>query len=371
MDEEISKVIAAYEHKIFLIDKNNGDPSEIVAIYKEMQEAVHEQAEEYRKLGLSEDSEYIMKLQKQWWDYHDAIVEVITSMYEEIISGHENQIELTEHWLEQAIASADAMDIARYTGDIVQHYRDMQEAVHEQAEYYRSLGYAETSDEISQLTSLWWEYYDKIKTVSADAWEQVVDNANDALDNIQGMYDSLKNAAQEYAEYGYITVDSLQDILSYGVEYLAFLQDENGQLVINEANIQKVIAARTQQMAIESALNYIQQLRTALTNNDTVALLNLTNATNIATASTWDLVYAQLQLLGLSDEQYNNALQRINAMRSLTDMAVTSIGRIDTSAKEALEETSTALEDLLKYVEEMIKQEVENQISALEKQIED
>ena len=369
MDDEISKILAAYEHKIFLIDKNNGDPSEIVAIYKEMQEAVHEQAEEYRKLGLSEDSEYIMNLQKQWWDYHDAIVEVITSMYEEIISGHENQIELTEHWLEQAIASADAMDIARYTGDIVQHYRDMQEVVHEQAEYYRSLGYAETSDEISQLTSLWWEYYDKIKTVSADAWEQVVDNANDALDNIQGMYDSLKNAAQEYAEYGYITVDSLQDILSYGVEYLAFLQDENGQLVINEANIQKVIAARTQQMAIESALNYIQQLRTALTNNDTVALLNLTNATNIATASTWDLVYAQLQLLGLSDEQYNNALQRINAMRSLTDMAVTSIGRIDTSAKEALEETSTALEDLLKYVEEMIKQEVENQISALEDQI--
>lgn len=369
MDEEISKIIAAYEHKIFLIDKNNGDPSEIVAIYKDMQEAVHEQAEEYRKLGLSEDSEYIMNLQKQWWDYHDAIVEVITSMYEEIISGHENQIELTEHWLEQAIESADAMDIARYTGDIVQHYRDMQEAVHEQVEYYRSLGYAETSDEISQLTSLWWEYYDKIKTVSADAWEQVVDNANDALDNIQGMYDSLKNAAQEYAEYGYITVDSLQDILSYGVEYLAFLQDENGQLVINEANIQKVIAARTQQMAIESALNYIQQLRTALTNNDTVALLNLTNATNIATASTWDLVYAQLQLLGLSDEQYNNALQRINAMRSLTDMAVTSIGRIDTSAKEALEETSTALEDLLKYVEEMIKQEVENQISALEDQI--
>lgn len=369
MDEEISKVIAAYEHKIFLIDKNNGDPSEIVAIYKEMQEAVHEQAEEYRKLGLSEDSEYIMNLQKQWWDYHDAIVEVITSMYEEIISGHENQIELTEHWLEQAIASADAMDITRYTGDIVQHYRDMQEAVHEQAEYYRSLGYAETSDEISQLTSLWWEYYDKIKTVSAEAWEQVVDNANDALDNIQGMYDGLKNAAQEYAEYGYITVDSLQDILSYGIEYLAFLQDENGQLVINEANIQKVIAARTQQMAIESALNYIQQLRTALTNNDTVALLNLTNATNIATASTWDLVYAQLQLLGLSDEQYNNALQRINAMRSLTDMAVTSIGRVDTSAKEALEETSTALEDLLKYVEEMIKQEVENQISALEDQI--
>ena len=369
MDEEISKIISVYEHKIFLNEKNNGDPSEIIAIYKEMQNAVHEQAEKYRKLGLDDNSEYIMNLQKQWWDYHDAIVDTITSMYDEIIAGHENSISMTENLLDQAIESANALDISRYTGDIVEHYYEMQNAVHEQAEYYRSLGYAETSDEISKLSNLWWDYYDKIKTVSAEAWEQVVDNANDALDNIQGMYDGLKNAAQEYAEYGYITVDSLQDILSYGVEYLAFLQDENGQLVINEENIQKVIAARTQQMAIESALNYIQQLRTALTTNDTVALLNLTNATNIATASTWDLVYAQLQLLGLSDEQYNNALQRINAMRSLTDVAVTSIGRVDTSAKETLEETSSALDDLLKYVEEMIKQEVENQISALEDQV--
>ena len=216
---------------------------------------------------------------------------------------------------------------------------------------------------------MWWDYQDEIVNATKDAWQQVVDNANDALDNIQSMYDSLKDAAQEYAEYGSITVDTLQDIISYGVEHLAYLQDENGQLVINEENIQKVIAARTQQMAIETALNYIQQLRTALTNNDTVALLNLTTATSEAASSTWDLVYAQLQLLGLSDDQYNNALQRINVMRSLADSAVTSIGRIDTSAKEALEETSSALEDLLKYVEDMVKQEVENQISALEDQV--
>lgn len=369
MDEEISKIIASYEHDIFLLEKNNGSADEIVAIYKKMQQEVHNQAEEYRKLGLSENSEYIMDLQKQWWDYQDSIKEVIVAAYEDITSEYENAITLTENWLNQAIESANYSDISRYTNDIIGYYRDMQDTIHDEAEYYRSLGYSETSDEVSQLSDLWWDYQDAIVNATKDAWQQVVDNANDALDSIQGMYDSLKDAAQEYAEYGSITVDTLQDILSYGVENLAYLQDENGQLVINEENIQRVIAARTQQMAIETALNYIQQLRTALTNNDTVALLNLTTATSAAASSTWDLVYAQLQLLGLSDDQYNNALQRINVMRSLADSAVTSIGRIDTSAKEALEETSTALEDLLKYVEEMIKQEVENQISALEDQI--
>lgn len=369
MDEEINKALDAYEHKIFLLEKNDSDPSEIVAIYKQMQQEVHDQAEEYRALGLSENSEYIMNLQKQWWDYQDAIQEVVIAAYDEMVSAHENSATLIENWLEKAIESANASDITRYTGDIIQHYRDMQDAIHEQAEYYRSLGYSDTSEEVSQLSDLWWDYYDKIKTVSADAWQQVVDNANEALDNIQGMYDTLKGAAQEYAEYGHITVDTLQEIISYGVENLAYLQDENGQLVINEANIQKVIAARTQQMAIESALNYIQQLRTALTNNDTVALMNLTNATNIAASSTWELVYAQLQLLGLESDQYNSALQRINTLRSLADTAMVSIGSVNTSAKEALEETSTALDDLLKYVMDMVKQEVENQISALEDQV--
>ena len=304
-----------------------------------------------------------------YYKYQEEVFDKVKSMLDDVREEHENAITLTQNWLDNAIADGDRGKITQYTSEIVAHYKAMQEELHKEAEYYRSLGYSDTSDEVSKLSDLWWDYYDKIKTVSADAWQQVVDNANDALDSVTDLYDTLKDAAQEYAENGNISVKTLQSIYKLGVQNLAHLQDENGQLVINEENIQKVIAARTQQMAIETALNYIQQLRTALTNEDTAALNNLIFATDVAANSTWDLVYAQLQLLGLSDEQYNNALQRINAMRSLTDMAVTSIGRVDTSAKEALEETSTALEDLLKYVEEMIKQEVENQISALEDQI--
>ena len=79
----------------------------------------------------------------------------------------------------------------------------MQEAVRQEAEYYRSLGYADTSDEITKLEDLWWDYYDEIKTVSADAWQQVVDNAHDALDQITGLYDTLKDAAKEFLKVVY------------------------------------------------------------------------------------------------------------------------------------------------------------------------
>lgn len=305
-----------------------------------------------------------------YYKYQEEVFDKIKESLDDLQKAHENAITFDKIKLDNAIEAGDYGDIVKYTDDIVEHYKAMQNEVHLQAEYYRSIGYAETSDEITKLKSLWWDYYEEIKNVSADAWQQVVDNANDALDGVTGLYDTLKGAAQEYAENGYITVDTLQSIYKLGVQNLAYLQDENGQLVINEANIQKVIAARTQQMAIETALNYIQQLRTALTNQDTAALQNLIFATDVAANSTWDLVYAQLQLLGLDESQYNAALQRINTLRSLADVAVTSIGRIDNSAKEALQNTSDALDDILQYVKDMIKQEVENQVEILAEQVE-
>lgn len=376
MADTLDDVLGNFEHNIFLMEHNSTDVSQIIATYKAMQDAIHDQAEKYRGLGLGENSDYLQDLQKQWWDYNDSIEKLIISTYDDAADELKNAVTLSENWLDQAIANNDRGAIIQYTSDIVSYYQQMQDTIHEQAEYYRSLGYSDTSNEVSKLSDLWWDYFDEIKSVSANAWQQVVDNANEALDNITGLYDTLKDAAETYAESGFITVKNLQDICSWGVQYLAYLQDENGYLVINEENIQKVIAARTQQMAIETALNYVQQLREALTNNDTVALMNLTTATQVAATSTWDLVYAQLQLLGLDTQQYNNALNRVNTLRSLTDITVSGIGRTEgaireanEAAKKALEEQSDALNDLLKYVEEMIKQEVENQVKALEDQI--
>lgn len=374
--ESMDDIIGDFEHQIFLMEKNGASASEIVAVYKQMQEAVHNQAEEYRKLGLDENSDYIQDLQKQWWNYSDSIKDVIIDAYDDIVGELENSVTLTENWLDNAIADSDYGAIVKYTSDIVDYYCQMQDEIHQQAEYYRSLGYSDTSDEVSKLSDLWWDYYEKIKETSANAWQQVVDNANDAIDEITGLYDTLKSAAEEFSEVGQISVSTFQSIAKLGIENLAYLQDENGMLVINEENIQKVIAARTQQMAIETALSYVQRLRQAQENGEIATLANLTLATQVTTQSTWDLVYAQLRLLGLQDEYFNGALQNINNLRSLSDMVAPNFSQLQTQiketndvAKKSLEDQEDALNDLLKYVEEMIKQEVKNQVKALEDQI--
>lgn len=380
MKELLDDIIGDFEHSILLMERNGASSSEIIEVYKQMQDAVHQQAEEYRKLGLAENSDYIQDLQKQWWDYQDNIQKLIIETYEKAVKEHENAITLNKNWLDKAISNNDFEGITKYTADIVNHYRAMQEEIHKQAEYYRSLGYSDTSDEVSKLSDLWWDYYDKIAETSANAWQQVVDNANDAVDEITGLYDTLKDAAQEYADSGFITIDTLQEICSWGVQYLAYLKDENGQLVINEESIQKVIAARTEQMAVETALSYVAQIRSAIERNEINELMNLTLATETTTSATWDLVYAQLKLLNISgdlnDTMYAGALQNINNLRALSGIAISSIGQVEgavkaanESAKKALQEQSDALDDILKYVEAMIKQEVKNQVQALEDQV--
>ena len=358
------------EHSIEMLGHTQGNEQAIVSEYKNMQDAVHKVAEYYRSLGLREDSDQIQELQKLWWEYEDNIRETSVKVYEDIVSAGENAISLHEIWMGNATNEGNYNAVREHSSAIVSEYKNMQDAVHQQAEYYRSKGYSETSEEIKKLQKLWWDYEDAITDVAVNSFKALSDNANDALSDIQSVYDKLKDAAKAYADSGFLSVSTMQDILSLGVEYIALLQDENGQLVINEENIHRVIKARTQQLGIETSLAYIESLRAALTNNETEALNNLLSVTDSVSKSTWDLVYAQLASLDLSDSQYYSAKQRIDAIRSMADEATLSVGKTSNTIIDGLNSSAEAMEQILQYTIEMIKQETEDRIEGLEKEIE-
>lgn len=199
-----------------------------------------------------------------------------------------------------------------------------------------------------------------------DYLKQIVTAASDVVDAYQNVYETLHNAADEYAANGYITIDTLQSIIELGAQYMQYLMDENGLLVINEENINKVLAAKTQELALNQAMTYVERLRLALQENSIEDLNNLLYATTEATNATWGLVYANLALLGLDDDQYQAALHNINAIRSLADSAVSGIGQTAGKTAEELNNMKDGLDDILKYVMDMLKQRINDQIEALE-----
>ena len=370
LEEQLNDILGNLEHKIFLMGKNGADTSEIVAVYRKMQEVVHDQAEKYRKLGLDDNSDYIQALQKQWWGYEDSIREAIVKAYEDILSEKENLIGKNERLYTEAISNGERAKAEEYAANILQIYREMQETAHEQAEYYRSLGYSETSDELSALGELWWDYADKIDEVKQKTVDDLLDMVSaigDAVDKIQNVYDTLKDAANEYAENGgFISVDAFQKIVELGPQYMQYLEDENGLLVINEENINRVIAAKTQQLALENAMAYVERLRLALNGESLENLNTLLYATTEGTNATWGLVYANLALLNLNGDQYQAALHNINAIRSMADNAIKGIGQIAGTASDELNDMKDGLDSILEYVMDMLKQRIEDEIDALE-----
>lgn len=361
--------IADYEHDIFMLEQHKGSANEIADVYRKMQEAVHATAEEYRALGLEENDDYIQELQRQWLEYEDNIAQLRQDAFDDYLNDNKLSIEQ----LKSNGASA---------SEISHSYSTVLKAINDEIEYYTSKGFDATDDVVQSLINEAHSLEDEV----ISSLDSIVSEAQSAVDDLQNVYTTLSDAADEYAEYGYITIDSLQSIIDLGVEYMAFLQDENGELVINKENIQNIIAARTEQLAVESALNYVEQLRLALEAGNTSELERLLYATNNATNATWGLVYANLALLNLEDSQYTSALNNINNLRSLADNAIANIGvsmsgtaqsRSDVlkdeldARKKALQAQQEALDEILDYTMELIKWEAEQQIEALEEQISD
>lgn len=307
----------------------------------------------------------------------------IKEAFDALSSSIETSIQQEEEFFEQGKKNLNADIMHNALMKQIAYYQQIQReastALDAVKEYYRGQGMSEGAiDQQSQVVDLTNSYLDATKNVR-DAVDRmtsaIVDAFGEAIDSMQSVYDSLHKAADEYAESGYITVDTLQEVISHGVEYLSILQDENGQLVINEDNINKVISARTEQLAVETALAYIEALHAARVEDNITELNRLLYATNEATEAQWGLVYAALALENLDEEQNSAALHVIDSLRAMTESAQRSIGQTADSAtdalkktKEELEEMKSGVDDILEYTMEMIEHNIEQQIEAIEEQ---
>lgn len=332
---------------------------------------------------------------ESWWELNRSIIETTISMYENMMQAQKNAAMLAEDGMDNAINTKNLADVKKFSTAMIAEYQDMQRILHQEAEYYRSLGYSDTSDEVSKLSDLWWDYADNIKSVKeqvVDYLLDIVDAASDSLDEIRSVSDTLYAAADEFAANdGFITIDTWNALRKVGTQYMQMLVDENGIYQINEERINAVIAARTRQLAVENAMSYVERLKLATQEGSIEDLNNLCFATTDATASTWGLVYAELELMHtmgeLNDSQYQAALHNIQVMQDLANNVVANIGKATDAvaknleaARKELENTKKELQDLLdeledmedgandliKYVMDMLKHRIQEQIDLLE-----
>lgn len=301
----------------------------------------------------------------------------IKAAFDELNSTLEHSIYLKEQYYNQADAQSNYDGMRQSLQDQVDYYKQIQTAANNAAnqirEYYRSQGLSaeaiEQQSEIQALQKTWWNAANSINDALDKIATAIRDKLSKEIDDVQSAWSSLQKAAEEYSQTGTISIDSLQSIISAGVEYVALLKDENGQLVLNEDAVSAVLEAKTQQLAVESALSYVEQVRNALTQKNATELARLLDVTSVAASSTWDLVYAQAALLNLDGDQYNKLITNINKFRSIANTTVQSVRKqVHDSVTGESKDYKSALDDVLKYVEDLIKYEHEQMVDALQDQ---
>lgn len=256
-------------------------------------------------------------------------IKTLQQQLEELKEAYEELNAEYDHYLKH-------LEYEYYLNERAHDYKGMEETLQKQAEYYqklydealkaieamKALGATDTDEELQAMEEAAWDAY-KSMMEAFDSIRDLYKNAlNEEIDALQSAFSNFKSIIEQYNDTGTITMDMFQQIIENGLQYLQFLEMEDGQLVLNEESLRKMLQARKEQLAIESAVSYLDRIREAAQLGETERLKELIDATETLGKSTWDLVYAQLAAMKaeglISDEQYDKILETIERLRELS-----------------------------------------------------
>ena len=245
-------------------DYNLGDfdyskVNDVVAAYEKAGEAVAALQEKYTDEELAESSLYnsLTSLKGALEDnvntYKDALSayqdnEAVIAVGEALKTANIDSKESFDDFVESVIESEDAND------DYADKIREVAESAYPE--------YADAADEAADANS---NFGDSTKDVNLD---EVWSNLNSQIDSIQSAYNSLTSAIDEYNQYGALSMDTLQSLLTLDDQYLACLIDQNGQLSLNMQSFQSVANARLNDAKATAVQQAMEELNTIAQNNE-------------------------------------------------------------------------------------------------------
>lgn len=182
MLDSLTEKLEVYEHSIFLLEKSGDSADKLVAVYRKMQEEIHAMAQKYRDMGYSENSEYIRKLQEDWWKYQDNITELIKESYEDSIKARQNALDLLENQYGILQSSGDYTGAAKNLQKQLNAQLEIQELAHKRAQELRKQGVAENDEAIQQAISDWWSAADDIEAIKENIQESIIEPFDNFID---------------------------------------------------------------------------------------------------------------------------------------------------------------------------------------------
>ena len=178
-------------------------------------------------------------------------------------------------------------------------------------------------------------------SAAADDYADKLEKTMGVIDNIQSAYKACSSAVEEYNQYGYMSVDSLQALLQMDDQYLNTLELVNGKLQVNQSAYADLLAtqyAEAQMEAISQAISELNAIAkgdaaekaetfTEATEDEKNKLTALCPALKDATVGTGELAAALAAAQGEANGEDADAVQaKIDGVMNALNTRLTLIG---------------------------------------------
>lgn len=235
------------------------ETKDMIAAYKELAEEISKQKEKMAKESVvSEDD------QKK--------LEEMENVYAQIGGHLSENAEKFKDWSDTLEGGGEQ---AEGTKENVDYLRQS---------IYDAIGTMDDSTEATEnATNAQTEYQKQLEDTQG-----TLDATSESLDNLQEIYSTLTTAVDEYNSNGYLSIDTLQSLLSMSDQYLSALSMENGQLVLNTTALDQMtdsmIAAKVQEMQAAAVADIYALAQGNVNQMSTLAQTAVNNLGNDASA---------------------------------------------------------------------------------------
>ena len=205
--------ISDQQHEIDMLSKRTETEQKQIEIYRQLMNKVHALAEEARSRGLSDNEEYIQNLQKQWWEFSEAIDDLNQQMLDSAIEKMDNALSALETYIDQmdtyeAWGNDNAYEARKRYIEIIDHAFDL--AIISEEEYQERRIEAE-KQAFEALKKIREDELNKQKEAAEAAISVVEDRIDQEIEALEKQKKALQDKNDE--EDRAIELQKLQDAL--------------------------------------------------------------------------------------------------------------------------------------------------------------
>lgn len=230
------------------------------------------------------------------------------------------------------------------------------------SDFDNQFGKLETQEDIDALK----EYESQVLSTRKTAAQFQSD-----IENLVSVFGTVKSAVEEYNENGFLTLSSLQSVLSLNDKYISVLTNEQGALDLSTESYKKLVEAELIELKAQTLQNSLDTVRNIDNRSEALAYLN--EREHSAAQSSLDLADAQwqeaLSAAAVKDIQEGTGDLYQRTVLAAREAYDTRIALIDEYARTAftIGELSTATDEYSKALDNE-KEALENSKKALEDQ---